>query len=126
MASGQTASQTSSSTGSPYDGPSSGRRRDVHIAGSASGKIVSDKASDTRAGGKTGDNGGGGVRGGDSGDGGSRDKQGLTSRLRATRILGAARRMVEIYSAVVENCRLFGGTGSRMTDPGGWFILAGA
>src|SRR5215211_167547 len=49
MASGQTASQTSSSTGSPYDGPSSGRRRDVHIAGSASGKIVSGKASDTRA-----------------------------------------------------------------------------
>jgi hypothetical protein len=33
---------------------------------------------------------------------------------------------VEIYSAVVENRRLFGGTGSRMTDPGGWFILAGA
>ena len=29
--------------------PSSGRRRDVHIAGSASGKIVSGKASDTRA-----------------------------------------------------------------------------
>src|SRR5215204_2901082 len=70
MASGQTASQTSSSTGSPYDGPSSGRRRDVHIAGSASGKIVSGKASDTRAGGKTGDNGGGGVRGGDREDGG--------------------------------------------------------
>jgi len=51
---------------------------------------------------------------------------GLTSRLRATWILGAARRMVEIYSAVVEDCRLFGGTGGRMTDPGGWFILAGA
>src|SRR5215212_7254560 len=65
MASGQTASQTSSSTGFPYDGPSSGRRRDVHIAGSASGKIVSGKASDTRAGGKTGDNGGGGVSGGE-------------------------------------------------------------
>src|SRR5829696_3685538 len=33
MASGQTGSQTSSFTGFPYDGPSSGRRRDVHIAG---------------------------------------------------------------------------------------------
>src|SRR5919202_5279964 len=77
MASGQTASQTSLSTGSPYDGPSSGRRRDVHIAGSASGKNRRGKASDTRAGGKTGDNGGGGVRGGDSGDGGSRDNRTL-------------------------------------------------
>ena len=35
------------------------------------------KASDTRAGGKTGDNGGGGVRGGDSGDGGSRHNRAL-------------------------------------------------
>src|SRR5215204_167584 len=77
MASGQTASQTSSFTGFPYDGPSSGRRRDVHIAGSASGKIVSGKASDTGAGGKTDDNGGGGVRGGDSGDGGTRDNRAL-------------------------------------------------
>jgi hypothetical protein len=64
MASGQTASGTSSSTGSPYDGQITGRRRAVHIAGGASGKIVSGKASDTRAGGgKAGNNGGGGVLG---------------------------------------------------------------
>jgi hypothetical protein len=53
------------------------RRRDVHIARSASGKIGSGKASDTRDGGKTGDNGGGGVRGGDSGDGDVRDNRAL-------------------------------------------------
>src|SRR5215204_2612554 len=78
MASEQTASRTSSSTGSPYDGPSSGRRRAVHTAGGASGKIVSGKASDTRAGGgKAGNNGGGGVRGGDSGDGDARGNRAL-------------------------------------------------
>src|SRR5215210_1842811 len=111
MASGQTASQTSSSTGSPYDGPSSGRRRDVHIAGSASGKIVSGKASDTRAGGKTGDNGGGGVRGGDSGDGGSRDNRALPA-VSGRPDFGCSKEdggdLPRFVSAVVMNCRLFG------------------